>query len=307
MIKLTQEEFIEKAKGVHNNKYDYSKVVYINSRSKITITCPTHGDFEQQAGKHLQKRGCPNCNKSKKSSTEEFIEKANNIHNNIYDYSKVIYTTAESKVIINCNIHGEFSQSPHTHLKGSGCPECGNLLTSSKLRLNTEDFIKRSIEIHNNKYNYSKSIYTKGLDKICIICPDHGEFWQKATTHLQGKGCPKCTLKSQTKLYDKLKNDFSSEEILWEASPEWLGTQRFDIYFPKYNIAVEYNGKQHYEPLTMFGGNEFFILQQSRVINKRDKCINNNCLLLEIKYNYNKKDYNGLIDIINGKILESLK
>ena len=106
--KLTTEEFIEKARGVHGDKYDYSKVNYINSKTKIYIICPIHGEFEQTPSNHLHKnkpQGCPKCKKNKlrliKSLTsEEFIAKAIEIHGNKYDYSKVKYINARKKVIM---------------------------------------------------------------------------------------------------------------------------------------------------------------------------------------------------------------
>lgn len=130
--KLTQLEWIEKAKIVHNNKYDYNKVEYTGSNNKVIIICPIHGEFEQLARTHLYGQGCPKCgreaaaNKLRKS-TEEFIEQANKIHNNKYDYSKVEYVHTETKVTIICPEHGEFKQDPHNHLRGKGCPKCGNL------------------------------------------------------------------------------------------------------------------------------------------------------------------------------------
>ena len=102
-------------------------------------------------------------------------------------------------------------------------------------------------------------------------------------------------MKNQTRLFEKLKADFINEEILWEFSPEWLGRQRFDIYFPKYNIAVEYNGQQHYAPIEKFGGGVKFlsILEHDEL--KRNKCKDNDCKLFEIKFNYTIDTYKNLI------------
>lgn len=101
--KLTTEEFIEKAKEVHRDKYDYSKVDYKNARSKIVIICEKHGEFLQTPRAHLNmSHGCPKCNSREKLSTEKFIEKAKEVHGNKYDYSKVDYKNAHSKIIIIC-------------------------------------------------------------------------------------------------------------------------------------------------------------------------------------------------------------
>ena len=165
-----------------------------------------------------------------------------------------------------------------------------------------KEFIDRANKIHNDKYDYTKSIYITSKDKIEIICPKHGTFWQTPDDHIQGKGCQKCQLKSQSKLFNELKQSFPKEEIIFEADNkiiEWIGLQRFDIYFPKYNIAVEYNGEQHYIPIEHFGGEIGLIKTKERDELKRKKCKENNCILFEIKYNYSDKDYQNLINNIN--------
>lgn len=186
--RLTTEEFIEKAKKVHGDKYDYSKVDYEDNRANVCIICLKHGEFYQKPYKHLMGRGCPKCGGSAKSSTKEFIEKAKKIHGNKYDYSKVDYKDNNTKVTIICPEHGEFEQKPGNHLMGKGCAQCcGNV------KLTTETFIKRANKIHNNKYDYTKTIYVDSLTKVCIICPEHGEFFQNPFSHLNGFGCPKCS------------------------------------------------------------------------------------------------------------------
>ena len=109
MKKPTTEEWIEKAKLVHGGKYDYSKVEYVNAKTKVIIICHKHGDFLQTPDKHLIGRGCSKCGGSEKLTTTKFIEKAMLIHENTYDYSKVEYVNAHTNIIIICSIHGEFS------------------------------------------------------------------------------------------------------------------------------------------------------------------------------------------------------
>ena len=111
-------EFIAKAKAVHGDKYDYSKVNYVNSFTKVTIICPKHGEFEQTPNLHLKSQGCPNCYGNKKMTIEEFIKRAKEVHGDKYDYSKVKYVNALTKVTIICPIHGEFEQTPAKHLLG---------------------------------------------------------------------------------------------------------------------------------------------------------------------------------------------
>ena len=189
----TLTQFIQKAKEKHNNKYDYSKVVYINNKTKIIIKCPIHGEFEQRPDKHLSGESCPSCGGSKKITFDEFKDKSKEVHNNKYDYSKVVYTHTKEKVIITCPIHGDFEQRPHNHLRGEGCRNCGYLIKRNNKKLTTEDFIERAKEKHNDKYDYSKVVYVNNLGKITITCPEHGDFEQRAHNHSRGDGCPKCS------------------------------------------------------------------------------------------------------------------
>jgi hypothetical protein len=235
----------------------------------------------------------------RKINTEIFISDSLEIHSGFYSYSKVNYINSKSKVIITCPIHGDFEQRAMNHLRGNGCAKCAR--ESSKLGGNK--FIKRAIELHGDKYDYSKVEYTYCRTNVIIICKEHGEFSQTPDKHLQGRGCPKCILKNQTKLFNKLKNEFLDEGILWEFSPEWLGKQRFDIYFPKYNIAVEYNGKQHYEVISRFGGVEGFENCLERDTLKRKKCLDNKCNLFELKYNYKEID----LEVLEKEITTIIK
>ncbi len=196
--RLTKEEFIKKAKNIHGDKYDYSKVEYVNTHTKVCIICPIHGEFWQRPNDHLQGDGCKSCGLKKRSesktlTTESFIKKSRVIHGDKYDYSKVEYKGSETKVCITCKEHGEFWQKPSVHLRGHGCQKCGITEISKKAMVYTlESFVKKAIEIHGNKYDYSKVEYVGSHDKVCIICPKHGEFWVTPTLHLRGVGCKKC-------------------------------------------------------------------------------------------------------------------
>ena len=197
MKRLTTKEFIDKARKIHGDKYDYSKVEYVNVDTKVCIICPEHGEFWQTPYKHVnRKQGCPKCI-GRFLTQDEFIMKSIKIHGNKYDYSKVEFKKKTDNIIIICPEHGEFYQQVSVHLQGCGCPKCGKIIAgksiSRKRKMEIEEFILRAKEIHGNKYNYSKVEYNTTNDKICIICPKHGEFWQRATNHInKGNGCPKC-------------------------------------------------------------------------------------------------------------------
>ena len=250
-----KEGFIQKAKEIHGDKYDYSKVEYINNHTKVCIICPEHGEFWQKPIHHTQGKGCPYCGGTKKLTTKEFVEKAKQIHGDRYDYSKVDYISAETKVCIICPEHGEFWQTPHAHLNGHRCPNCfGNI------KLTNEEFIKRSKEIHGDKYDYSKVDYISAETKVCIICPEHGEFWQTPHMHLSSQGCPNCNTSKNSKIVQKVENKLNDLKIIYEKEKtfDWLVDKShmyLDFFLPEYNVAIECHGIQHFESVDFFGGN----------------------------------------------------
>ena len=187
------EEFIKKAKGIHGDKYNYTKVNYIDCNTKVCIICPEHGEFWQSPRCHLRGRGCSLCSKNKKLTTEEFIKRSREIHGDKYDYSKVNYVNNHTKVCIICPEHGEFWQKPISHLNGHGCVKCYTKDCADRFSLTTKEFIKKAKDIHGDKYDYSKVNYVNSYTKVCIICPEHGEFWQDPHTHLSGYGCKECS------------------------------------------------------------------------------------------------------------------
>lgn len=209
--KLDTESFIDKAKLLYADRYDYSLVDYKLSKEKIKIICKNHGVFEQSPGSHLSGRGCPDCanescgNKLRKS-LDWFIKKATTKHNGRYGYSLVEYKGSKNKVKITCKTHGVFMQVPSMHLRGSGCPSCSHLKTGS-------DFLDQAVAIHGSKYNYSCVEYTGSHVKVKITCKEHGEFMQSPNSHLNGNGCPSCGNDNSSKAQRKLTCDFISEAI----------------------------------------------------------------------------------------------
>ena len=187
--------FTEKAQKVHNDLYDYSKVNYIKSCSKVIIICKKHGEFEQSPSHHLQGQGCPNCRGSNYNNTE-FIKKAIILHGDAYDYSKVNYTYCDKNVIIICKKHGDFEQTPTSHLSGHSCQKC-NISKVAHLN-NKENFTGKAIRVHGDLYEYSKVNYIKSDSKVIIICKKHGEFIQTPLHHLSGYGCPNCINRHST-------------------------------------------------------------------------------------------------------------
>lgn len=148
----------------------------------------------------------------KKITSESFKEKANEVHNNLYDYSLVDYKGCYEKVKIICSKHGIFEQTPNNHLNGQTCPICANLKRNNWHKLSKEEFVKKANKIHNNFYNYDKTIITNNLkNKSIITCPVHGDFEQSLNNHLNNHGCPKCKGKKLTALNSKTTEQFIKE------------------------------------------------------------------------------------------------
>lgn len=285
--RLTTEEFIEKAKQVHNNYYSYEHSCYSGSHNKITITCPIHGDVEVIAMNHLKGAKCPKC-LGRNLTTEEWISKAKEIHGNKYEYDKVDYIDNRTPITITCPIHGDFNQTPNSHLNGRGCPKCGREKAKESNLKNTSEFIQESIQVHGDKYNYSLVNYTGKDRKVKIICPIHGEFEQRPNDHLRGCGCPKCNESKGEKLINNylkiLKLNYTRQ------FPVQLENRLIYVDFKvEYNnkiYFIEYNGQQHYKSTEYFGGDTALELQQYRDSLLYTYCVHNNIEFIEIPYIY---------------------
>jgi len=197
-ISKSQSEIIERFKKLHGERYDYSKVVYKGQFKKVCIICETHGEFLKTPNEHFhQNQGCPICAKLKaiKNTThslEKVLEKFRKIHGDRYDYSKVEYVHARTKVVITCRKHGDFKQRPNDHQRGMNCPECAKEENRERQSFGIDKVLSKFKKVHGNKYDYSKVVYVNRNKKVVIICKKHGEFLQGAGVHWIGSGCPKC-------------------------------------------------------------------------------------------------------------------
>lgn len=145
---------------------------------------------------------------TKKKTNEECIRDFRKIYGDFYDYSQFVNINAHTNSIMICPIHGKFTRTPNDHMNGRGCPICGEEKRRLSKMNKLFDVIKRANIVHNNKYNYSKSIYKGEKINMCIICPIHGEFWQRPDHHLQGSGCQKCALEKLSKLFSETTDSF---------------------------------------------------------------------------------------------------
>lgn len=314
---MKKEDFIQKAKVVHGDKYDYSKVIYANNKTKVCIICPDHGEFWQTPDKHVNsKQGCPKC-RGFYRTTDEFIELAKRRFKEELTFEKTEYKGSNIKVCVTCKRHGDFYITPHMLLHGQGCPMCGRdrigkahsdtqeafmikvrdkgllkkydfsntiyrksnkkiqiyckekdkygrehgvfYITPNDLlighwcpkcanvyRRTQDELIDEYKKIHGDKYDYSKVVFKRVDEKVCIVCPIHGEFWQTPSAHLRGQGCPQCKM---SHLENKICQLLKDNNIVYNYESNLDGILKrktVDFYLPELNIAIECQGGQHF-------------------------------------------------------------
>lgn len=227
----TLNRYNEKAKKIYENKNISDIKFYFNEKDELTVQFYCHEKYcdgiehglQIQTGFYfLNGNGCSKCSAqpSKSYTTEEWVRIAKSKFPEL-GYDKVKYINKETKVFLTCPIHGEFSIVPRELIGGRlYCPQC----TKERKRKEKENrFIEKSKVIHNNKYIYSNVYYENSGKKVCIICPDHGEFLVTPTNHMHGVDCPKCAVEKLKEINNKKKEDFAKFFI--EQSKEIHGNK----------------------------------------------------------------------------------
>ncbi len=299
--KITTETFKEKAALVHGDRYNYSLVDYNGCYSKVKIICALHGEFSQTASRHLSGAGCilcqfQQCSLTKSGNLQDFIKISQEVHNGFFSYEKTEYIKSNIPVIITCPIHGDFKQTPAAHKRGSICPQCSRDKHSAASTLTTEEFVAKANLMHNFTYDYSSTEYKNSKTPIDIICKDHGLFTTYPQYHTsRGIGCPECLDLSNNKSKGEnfIISFLSEKNITYETekvfedcrNPETGWKLRFDFYIVDLNILIEYDGKQHFEPIKYWGGDELFEKIKHRDSIKNEYCERKGINLLRIPYN----------------------
>ena len=202
---MTQEGFILRAKEVHGEKYDYSKVEYVNSQKHVTIICPAHGEFSQSANAHLRGQGCRKCfNESagdrNRLSQEEFLVRLASLDTG-YGLEQVSYTSMDKPITLVCRNHGPFTaRAGNVLYHKSGCPKCANELTGARSRKPLDYYVEKSRVIHGDRFEYLGVEYKNSAAYLKVLCSEHGEFLQLAQDHIKGVGCSKCAVE----IYDQV-------------------------------------------------------------------------------------------------------
>jgi len=460
-IKFTDEDIKEKielCKTIHNNKYSYDKVVYVNYNTKVIITCPVHGDFEQNLDSHSTGRGCRECrsvNMSKlmRKDKDDFVEKSNIKHNFKYSYDNVPDSfRVRSKVIITCPEHGDFKQTADSHKRGCGCPYCAGKLgedTKKNTKIKKEKVVKilkireldsvklvsipkkkvgrplnkekyvfhceihgrieknksqiykgqicgeclkienrknmfnkelnKMKELHNNRfeypdyidlvgvktkitirciehdhtfkyyksvhmqtkyggcihclkqyrnvgtkehdllieqfkdihgerYGYDNVVYQGAYVKVLITCDKHGDFEQTPGSHLSGSGCPKCKHSTGEKLIQgllkKMEIKYTTQKSFYGCTNNKTGKALpFDIYVPEFHTCIEFDGYQHFIPVERWGGEDKLKEVQYRDNIKNVYCKDNDINLIRIPYTMNRVE---IVDVLNKNFNNNL-
>lgn len=279
--RITQEDFIAKSITKHGKRYNYDKVKFVNSTTKVEIVCNKHGSFKQEPYVHYQKgQGCPKCFQDRNGITnEEYIYRAKRVHGDVFDYSKTKYKHNQKPVVIICRKHGAFKQEARVHLEGSGCKRC----FLDRNRSSKVEFLKQVAIVHGNRYDYSDVVYRTSKEKVVILCKVHGPFKQKPNSHLASNGgCPRC---KESKGEGRLRTFLEKHGIPfvqeYRIEPYLY---RYDFYIPKLNLLVEFHGIQHYKPVPIFGGEKGFKQTVKRDKVKREIAKRNNYQMTTMSY-----------------------
>ena len=218
---------------------------------KVTVHCPTHGNVRTSMQTFTSKTfkfGCKKCSdqdtmRLNRKSNEKFLEEARKVHGNKYEYLSE-YINMSTPIVIRCKEHGEFIKRPFEHISGRGCQLCGYIAGGEKGRLPFQEFKRRAIELHGDKYEYCEESYTKVSDKLKIKCKTHGYFYQVGSDHVgQGNGCPKCPSANKVSSHELELLDFCKQLAPdTENSFKYKGHREFDIFINSKNLAIEFDG-----------------------------------------------------------------
>lgn len=263
-----------------------------------TRICKEHPNTERIIIENFGTR-CKICyEKSFEERRQKNIERAIKIHSGEYDYHLVHHGKVTEKIKIICHIHGIFEQHIYNHLKGEKCPNC-RIVEKTAL---AQDVIKKFIQVHGHKYNYSLVKYINSKTEIDIICNKHGIFSQKPEKHTNGQGCPNCRFSHGESQIQRI---LEKNNIIYESQKKFIScinestgkNLKFDFFLLQYNVCIEYDGEQHFEP--RFSKKDKSIIDFKKIkesdYTKNEFCKNNKILLLRIPY-YEKKNIEQILE-----------
>jgi hypothetical protein len=233
----------------------------------IKIRCKIHGVFNQTPASHLRGSGCSKCSnkdagEAKRIGHREFVKKAKKVHPR-YTFPER-YKASMVKLSVRCPNHGVFKMRPNTLLQGHGCQKCDAEKSAERIRLTHEEFLQRCWEVHKGKYRYPQK-YKGGQVRIKILCPKHGHFFQKPSNHLMGNGCPVCFDSSGERRVSRILEKMRIRFVRQKRFPDLVHKKqlRFDFWLPSFKTLIEFDGIQHFQVSSFFGGRKAF--EQTRL------------------------------------------
>lgn len=244
--RLSLSEFVVRANFRHGDRYGYDLIDLKSTRIKVKILCKVHGLFEQAPVNHMNGQGCPTCavscrNQGLSIGQAEFLRRAKDVHGDLYDYSKSVFSIKQALIEIGCPVHGFFYQLAASHLNGRGCPQCGIVSIRDRLKLDFHEVVARGKFVHGDVYDYDESTYRGTKEKMRLICQTHGEFWQSPAAHFLGGGCYRCGVSAfQKSVIDYVESIGINDLLLNDRGV--LDGLELDLYSPKNNVAIECNG-----------------------------------------------------------------
>lgn len=310
--KIDRDTFIERASLLPKSHLDdFDTIEYSCMSKKMVISCKEHGKYMIRPSDYLNGHRCPKCSNVSKYTTESFKDKIREKYNDIFILDKVDYVSSKEKVIVTCREHGDFLIRPNDLLNGYGCPKCGNRGSGKNGSLTNKEFITKARNVHSNRYDYSHVNYVNSHKEVSIICGIHGEFKQLPYNHLNGSICPQCAkIIKFSRMAENIYNMLLEQgyEVEKEKEFDWLVNKRnlkLDFFLPKYNIAIEVQGEQHFKPFDRFGGEIGLLEQIKRDDIKKKLCEDNGIKLFYITKKNN--NINEIISYINEGCREEKK
>ena len=284
-LSLSQDEFLKRMFCIFGDSYDFNESIYVNNATKVKVICNKHGEFFSSPKHLMEGHGCPKCGVERKAeklklTTEEVKSRIDKIFNGKYDTSKVEYKNIGKKITLICPIHGEFESYPMHLFKGHSCPKCGNVG-----RKTTETFKDELTKIFGDDYTYDKLEYKNNRTKVTITCKKHGDFDALPCHLVQGHGCPLCSNSSTMERKVASILNEKGVDFIRQKHFDWLGKQSLDFYLSDYNIAIECQGIQHFEPVEYFGGEKALKHQIYKDSLKKKLCLEHGIKVEYISYN----------------------
>ncbi len=305
-IKMTTEEFIRRSELKHGKgRYDYGQVEYKKSKDEVEIGCLRHGYFFQRANSHLSGRGCRVCkgeriSETKRKTLEDFISRARHVHGDRYDYCRSRYSGSKSRLLVVCETHGPFGQTPSDHLSGKGCVQCKNDATGKRLRKSFGWFVDRAREIHGNRFTYSADDYSTTRQKVKITCQKHGLFCARVNDHLNGSGCPACNESRGERAVARVLEGLGVRHERGKRFRDCRDKNMlpFDFWLPDHNnLLIEFDGRQHFEDIYVKGRLRSRVLEVQRRDRIKDEWASENGYRL-IRIHYDEVDDLELIVMV---------